>query len=564
MNDLVQINKKTKYTTFVDDNPFSNASKMLYHLDRVVEWQKTGKTFPVNMEINLIDVCNQACFSSQNINILTENGFLKLDNFKKFFYNPKVKNLYKNSVNVKDVINDAYYTGWLYKIKYETSFGILEIETTEDHKFFTQNIKQNEKEKQYFYPREVINLSIGDKIGFVNYEDDNDFKINAGQILDIEKRFVEDFKVYCLTIDEEDNGYLNTFIIDGGLISGNCRWCISSYSHVSNPSMTTEDKKSKLNIVNETFKAPNGRKIQQGLDIDYLKSFLTEAKEMGLKSVVYSGGGDSTLHKHFDEAVLFSKKLGLDIGIMTNGQFKKELIPIIGNNCEWIRFSLDTFSEKDYEYQKFTKGFQQVISNIKELVSYPVKIGLNMNIAEWNYKEIIDFAFKAKELGADYSQFRPVLKLNFDQKYNEPYRTNLEEDLLNKIETLLVAAEQLSDEKYKVMVSWDKFKDIRDIEGNFGRNYKSCEGCQFINVLGSDGFWSSCMYFLGNEKHQYGNIYEKTAKEIWNSKEKEKVDNYLRNDLDLNNCQISCRQSNTNRFLNFVKNPNKQMDINFI
>ena len=125
MNDLVQIGKKTKYSSLVDDNPFNNTTKMLYHLDRVVEWKQTGKTFPINMEINLLDVCNQACFSTDDVKVFTENGFLELKTFKKFGNNPKVKNFNQEFVNIKDVIDDAYYTGWLYKIEYKTNFGIF-------------------------------------------------------------------------------------------------------------------------------------------------------------------------------------------------------------------------------------------------------------------------------------------------------------------------------------------------------------------------------------------------------------------------------------------------------
>lgn len=401
MKDLVQISKKTKYNEFRDDNPFENASKLLYHADRLSEYIKTDSTFPINIEINLIDVCNQAC-----------------------------------------------------------------------------------------------------------------------------------------------------------------RWCISMYSHISNPSLSAEEKKSRLSIVNESFSAPNNRKIQQGIDIKYLKKFLEDIKRLGTKAIVYSGGGEPMIFKEADEAIQHASNLGFDVGIMSNGQFKKDLIPIIGEMAKWIRISLDTFNAEAYEYQKFTKGFEQVIENIKELVKYPVKVGLNMNIAEWNYKEIIDFAFRGKELGVDYVQYRPVLKLPFEQKYNDPYRTTLGEDLLEKIEILLIAAEQLSDDKFKAMVSWDKFKDIK--KDDFGRNYKACEGHNFMNVLGSDGKWQVCMYYLGDDRFTYGNIYENSADEIWKSNKKKQVDEFTKTKLDLSKCQVSCRLHQKNKLIHLVKNRKEEADINFV
>lgn len=401
MENLIKINKKEN--GLKDDNPFNDTTKALYHADRISEWKKTNETFPINIEINLLDVCNQAC-----------------------------------------------------------------------------------------------------------------------------------------------------------------RWCISQYSHISNPSLSKEEKTNKLSIINQNFQAPGNRKIQQGLDINYLKKFLKEIKELGTKSITYSGGGEPMIHKDAKEAITYASQIGLDVGVMTNGQFKKELIPIIGKYCKWVRVSLDTFNEKAYEYQKFTKGFKQVLSNIKDLSKEPVKLGLNINVAEWNYKEIISFGKKSKELGVDYAQARPVLMLPFEQRYNDPYRTPLNEDLLKKIISLLKKAEKLSDDNFKYLVSWDKFKKIRDFEGNFGRPYKSCEGHKFMNVLGSTGDWTTCMYHLGNPNHEYGNIYEKSAKEIWKSQKKKNVDKYCEEDLNLDKCQISCHQCNWNTMLHFIKKPEENMDVNFV
>jgi len=38
-----------------------SSDKILKHLDKVAEWQKTGETFPVTIEIDLTNVCNNKC-----------------------------------------------------------------------------------------------------------------------------------------------------------------------------------------------------------------------------------------------------------------------------------------------------------------------------------------------------------------------------------------------------------------------------------------------------------------------------------------------------------------------
>ena len=50
-----------KYTSFSGNNPFASQAKMMFHLDRVMEWQQTGDTTPIFMEVNLTNKCNLAC-----------------------------------------------------------------------------------------------------------------------------------------------------------------------------------------------------------------------------------------------------------------------------------------------------------------------------------------------------------------------------------------------------------------------------------------------------------------------------------------------------------------------
>lgn len=46
---------------FADNNPFATQLKMMAHVDRLADWQRTGDAFPVLMEINPTNYCNEAC-----------------------------------------------------------------------------------------------------------------------------------------------------------------------------------------------------------------------------------------------------------------------------------------------------------------------------------------------------------------------------------------------------------------------------------------------------------------------------------------------------------------------
>ncbi len=58
----------------------------------------------------------------------------------------------------------------------------------------------------------------------------------------------------------------------------------------------------------------------------------------------------------------------------------------------WVRVSLNSLDPVKYTFQEHTPGFHQVLANPAGLVRYPVKVGVNMNLAAWNADEILTMA----------------------------------------------------------------------------------------------------------------------------------------------------------------------------
>ncbi len=302
-----------------------------------------------------------------------------------------------------------------------------------------------------------------------------------------------------------------------------CRWCIASYSHIANPSMTkdkTTRQVAKLEQIPGISQHPERRR---GLDIDYLQTFLAQAKAKGLRAVTWSGGGEPTLHPDFVQAVKGAAALGLEQGLMTNGLYPAAYVPIIGEHLRWIRISLDTLDAEKYRYQKFTKRFAEVMNNIDRVVQYPVKVGINMNLADWNVDEVLTMAQQCGEMGVDYFQIRPILGLPYNMQHNSPYRKQPGQNWLQRLKPLLQEVETFSTDTYQVLVSEDKFEDLADVEGNFGRVYKKCMSHFFFCVLNADGDLCVCMYHLGDKRFSFGNIYEQTVEEIWSSDRQRQV-----------------------------------------
>ena len=339
-----------------------------------------------------------------------------------------------------------------------------------------------------------------------------------------------------------------------------CRWCISAYSHLSNPAMSAAERTEQVHKLEQHSAVSDHPERQGSLVFGDLSRFLGEARAMGLKAVTWSGGGEPTSYSRFPDAVREAAQAGLEQGLMTNGLYPAAYVPVIGNHLRWLRVSLDTLDATKYEYHKRTKGFAAVIRNIERLVDYPVKVGINMNLAPWNVDEVRALAEWSRDVGAAYFQVRPTLGLPFELRDNQPYREQPRRDWLRSVKPLLREVEAIRTEGFRVLMSWDKFNDLED--PGFGRTYKKCLSHHFVCVLNADGDLCVCMYHLGDRRFSFGNIYEQSVADIWRGAKRRQVVDMCSNSLDLETCQVCCKGHEINKFLHVVENPGP--DVNFL
>jgi len=87
------------------------------------------------------------------------------------------------------------------------------------------------------------------------------------------------------------------------------------------------DKRHQLNLTDIIWK------------IQYLKKF-------GAQAVTISGGGEPLLHPHINEIIMNLWRMGLDIGLVTNGDYLHVLDPRSLSSLTWIRIS----GSDEYEF----------------------------------------------------------------------------------------------------------------------------------------------------------------------------------------------------------------------
>ncbi len=287
---------------------------------------------------------------------------------------------------------------------------------------------------------------------------------------------------------------------------------------------------------------------QEELDDEALCKFMQSFRAMGGKSLVFSGGGEPTLYSYFEAVTVVARLEGIKLGLMTNGIYPKSFTDLIGNNFQWVRFSLDTLDSEKYKKWKGADGVRKVLDNICALSGYPVHVGVNCNISlEHTIKDIKSFLWLKNVVS--YLQFRPVLPRYFlkeSTKINKELWKYLAKHK-HKIDFINLSNDKLSDLKTKTYFP-----------------FRSCEGHFFVPVLNANGDVCVCMYHPDDQRFVFGNIYKTDFKKVWKSARRKKVIEFVRG-LDYHkHCQICCKLTETNRFLDYIRNPEEVRDHEFI
>jgi GTP 3',8-cyclase len=286
------------------------------------------------------------------------------------------------------------------------------------------------------------------------------------------------------------------------------------------------------------------------LEINALEKFFKDFSEMGGKAITFSGGGEPTFYKHFVRAVESARKNTLGLGLMTDGVYTHRYTPVIGNNFQWVRFSLDTLDRDNYKRCKGHDTVQKVLSNIGALKKHPVNVGVNCNLGDnLSVRELEALVnWFINEEPADYLQFRPILHRYFKEEH-----PLVNEEGWAYLDTVRGTP--------GITFSDDKLKDIR--EGN-GFPKSTCEGHFFAPVLHATGEVQVCMYHPRDDNFTFGNIHETSFEKIWASEKRKKAIEYTRKFDYVKGCQFCCKLQESNKLLHFLRHPEESTDIDFL
>ena len=157
---------------------------------------------------------------------------------------------------------------------------------------------------------------------------------------------------------------------------------------------------------------------------DQCKKDLERIKKLGFKTVVFTGG-ETALRNDFFEIISFSKNLGFNIELKTNGRVfsNKEFCKKI-EKCD-ITYNVFIYSTSEKIQNKLTRteSLKETLNGLKNLKSLDKRIKVTVPINIVNYKDLINTlrflnSNQINEIELAYPEMKGVVHMSYFPEYS--------------------------------------------------------------------------------------------------------------------------------------------------
>ena len=295
--------------------------------------------------------------------------------------------------------------------------------------------------------------------------------------------------------------------------SHGCSWCHFAYTHTRGP------------LAGKVDKPANHVDGGDLMNLDLARSILLQLAEAGVKSVTLTGGGEPTLHPHFDAIVECAKIHGLQQGLYTHGgHIDAERAALLKRLLTFVYVSLDECTAKKFKASKGVDRFDAVLTGIRNLVAATgaATVGVGFLLHVGNVDDVDSMVSLGRGLGVDYVQFRPIVA------YDQAAPGQLVED------TLWVSRAINNLRKYAgdafVQADTQRFEMYQNWTGH---GYKTCNWAALQTVITPNGRVWRCTNKREHKDALLGNLAVEPFATVWSRN---------KNTCDVNDtCRILCR-----------------------
>jgi len=263
---------------------------------------------------------------------------------------------------------------------------------------------------------------------------------------------------------------------------------------------------------------------QDEISREKMMEILDDFKNMGVKAITYSGGGEPLVYPYIVECLKKNFDDGIDVSIITNGQLLNGKRAELLAKSKWVRVSADSDTPEVFTSirripEKAFYELEENLRNFAKIKNTECEFGINFVIHEKNANRVFSSAKYFKNLGLNHIRFSPVfIPKGYKDcpegsaKYHEPFKDSVKQQIKE--------AKKLEDENFKV---YDFYETDFDSALVCKRVYPKCFMMQIVPVIAAN----SCVYFCHDKAYSdsglLGSIKNRSFKDLWFSEEAKKI-----------------------------------------
>jgi len=252
-----------------------------------------------------------------------------------------------------------------------------------------------------------------------------------------------------------------------------------------------------------------------------MQELINDFKEMGVKAVTLSGGGEPLSYKYIIETVEQLHQAGIKVATLTNGSFLKgEIAGTISHLASWVRISMDAADAKTYAGIRSVdlNEFDKVCTNIKafsKMANRNCELGINFIVTKSNHRDTYKFLELMKNLGVNHVKVSECV-VSTKGEENVRYFSSMIKPVR---EQMARAFSNLVDDNFTII---DKFASFDDKSNNYLKEYTQCPMIQSLIVIAADMNVYTCQDKAYTKSGKVGSIKNMSFKEFWSSSQVEK------------------------------------------
>jgi len=280
---------------------------------------------------------------------------------------------------------------------------------------------------------------------------------------------------------------------------------------------------------------------------------LQEFGKLGVRAIMFAGEGEPLLHTDICELAECTKNAGIDVSFTTNAVLldaKKvaRLLPV----SSWIKVSCNAGDAESYAKIHGTKAqdYDTVLRNMAYAVEFRKKeqlactLGFQCILLPESQDSMVEHARRVRNLGADYLVIKPYT--------HHPQSLKEERELIyDYSDELALGLKALESTTFKVIYRNNTMQRWNTKKASFN----VCHALPFWSFIDSEGNVWGCSRHLLEDNFNYGNLYEQSFAEIWNSDKRKQSMDWCNKNLNINECHLTCRMEAINEYLHRLKNP---------